>query len=436
MDPGGFMHTNLTPLYRSILKFSLLFAAWVCFFLQRKFNDTNFFTNKFVFKYLVFLFFWFAYYFIWYFGFNNNETFDGILTILAKNARIINSGLFVFPIIYFVTIDLTYFIKLLAWSSIIIIILFILSIYLGLDLINYLRGNRLIIDVNRYFMRGYGLIYFLIPLSISTVLMKFKIKQKKLLFFSGALTILLIFFTLWRRDMIGLIEYLLIISFFVNYMKGGSIGNFLHRVLKNRIVVYSVVIIFLIAIFAPNIISLGEKLIYQTYLTFSGQGNEVTDVRLSLSGKTSIINAIKDNFFLGTGYDNDWMTGDGGKNEWEGSDYIFLSSFAMYGLVGLVIFLPFYMLTVRIILKLFKLLRRNYSKLYSNERIVYAVIVGLAASAEFVKNIIEFPNWFYPIGASALSPLYFFYFGFLLGSYYVVKKEIYLLNSKEIKYEY
>ena len=118
------------------------------------------------------------------------------------------------------------------------------------------------------------------------------------------------------------------------------------------------------------------------------------------------------------------MTGDGGDNKWEGSDYIFLAAFAMYGIVGLLFFLPFYFIAFKCTKILLKMMRSNYD-IFLNYKIEFWIpmIVGIAASAEIIKNVIEYPNWFYPIGAISNSSKYFIFFALLIG----------VLNNIEMK---
>ena len=170
--------------------------------------------------------------------------------------------------------------------------------------------------------------------------------------------------------------------------------------------------------------------VYYLVVTGETSGGSV-DNRLSLSGKIGIIDAIKESPFFGTGYDPSWFTGDGGENEWEGADYIFLGSLAQFGVVGLILFLPFYIMAIKIIRNLLFVIRANFSYILKESSILRpAVLVGLAASVEFIRNIIEYPNWFFPIATTAYAPRLFIYFGLLLGSLMQINKYFPSVKSK------
>jgi len=185
----------------------------------------------------------------------------------------------------------------------------------------------------------------------------------------------------------------------------------------------------------PKMIPATQTILEKTYYSvILGENTSAKSdaSRMSLTTNIAILNTIKDNFWGGTGYDENWFKGDGGKKQWEGSDYIFLASFAMYGVIGLLLFVPFYFLTVKIIISFLKLMRENLELIYEYKNIfMFPVIIGLATAAEFIKNIIEYPNWFYPIGALTPSAKYFIYFGLLLGSYYFLQKKIYIIKMDE-----
>jgi hypothetical protein len=284
-------------------------------------------------------------------------------------------------------------------------------------------------------MRGYGLIFLSLPLMISYLIMRYK--GEIAIVYAGIMVVVLIFIMISRRDMAGVIEWTLIISFFVNYIYNKKPMQFIWRFINLKSIIYGIIILTAIWFIFPNFYSTTQTLFENTFRTAilgeeSNVGNE--DVRMSLTGQYGIVNAILDNFFLGTGYNKDWASGDGGVSGFEGSDYIFLASFGMYGLVGLLIFLPFYIIAIKIIISFLKLVKSNIELIWVNKKtFMYPILIGFATSAEFIKNIIEYPNWFFPIGSVDTSPKYFIYFALLLGSYRFLKKYITVYKLKLYK---
>ncbi|MCD4698881.1 MAG: hypothetical protein K8S16_21830 [Bacteroidales bacterium] len=430
LDPGGYIRYY----YNSILfglpyNFVFLCIAYLCFIFKLSSNKLYIFKNKYVKYYLILILVWFLYYFV-YFYWLNNHYYPGLFRLFSRNTRMISQGLIVFPIIYFSLQNLKLFVNILTWTTIIILILFIISVITGTNMVHIESLSRGFIDANRYVMYGYGLIYFSLPLALSVLLSKYKINAPIII--SGILVVLLIVLKIARRDIIGIFECLIIIFFIYNYIQSQKIISGMKKIFSLRIVIFIFITIITITLFFPGYIKNVNSAIQETIyvIKYSKTTKGKVDIRMSLTSKTEIVKAIKDNVWGGTGHNPDWMEGDGGKKGWEGSDYVFMASFAMYGVVGLLCFLPFYIITVKVIFKLMKIIKYNRNIIFSHNHIFFIpVIVGVAASSEFIRNIIEYPNWFYPIAATAYSPRYFIYFGLLLGSYYAIQKKLIIIKD-------
>ena len=426
MDLGGIIQSSDGEMNILAIpsQFVITLMAYVFFYLRYAKSNYNYTNKRFIDYYTLIIIIWYAYYLIWYYWLNN-PYFPGFIRLLARNTRMLMQGLIVFPIIYFATNNLYDFIKILTWSTFSIILLFVITLLTGIPFIAINTEPRVFINLNRHFLLGEGLLAFSLPIALSYSMMKFK--SDKLTIWSGAMVILYYCLTLTRANIVGIIEHIFIISFIVNYIHSKKIHKMFQRIMDIR---YSaaimVAIISLWLLFPLYLNSLGP-IAKNTISVFTGWETdlEIVDARLSLTQKVGIVNAIKENMWLGTGYDPAWFSGGGGKDQWEGNDYRFLGSFAMYGIVGLLVFLPFYLLAIKIISKILKLIRGNY-KLINNNQLVFHLptIVGIAAASEIIKNIIEYPNWFEPIAASSESPILFIYFGLLLGSLNLIQKKI------------
>lgn len=235
--------------------------------------------------------------------------------------------------------------------------------------------------------------------------------------------------------MVGVIEYVIILSFMVNYVQRKFVLNSITKYLNFKNIIIGSFLIIVLSVFASNLLETTSKLALGTLgsiglIEYKEGGGNTDKARMSLVAQVGIVNAIKENFLIGTGFDSDWMTGDGGDKKWEGSDYIFLSAFAMYGIIGLIIFLPFYILSFKIIRRILLLIRLNKNAIYKYiDTVGIPIVVGMAACAELVKNMIEYPNWFAPIGAIDYSSKYYIFFGLLLGSYFNLKFKFKKINS-------
>ena len=64
-------------------------------------------------------------------------------------------------------------------------------------------------------------------------------------------------------------------------------------------------------------------------------------------------------------------------------------------------------------------------------KLVFIYILFWAMTFYAQSPVIEYPNWFYPIGALTPAAKYYIYFGLLLGSYYFLQKKIYIIKMDE-----
>jgi len=433
LDPGGYLNSNLSPSGRTIFSFVSLITVFLIFNFYYRNSKFNILSLEFIKGYILLMLIWMTYYFVIYYGYNNSEGFPGVFNMVLRNPNIFFKSLIVIPIAYFSTFSLNSFFRILIWSTIIIGLFFIVTTFTGINLMDTWRADRNMGSAKRSFMYGYGLINFVIPIAISIWFLKFKMNKKVL--FAALMASVIIMITVYRRDMVGVIEYIVIISIIVNYIQKKFFLHSFSKYLNLKNIVIASIVLIMLSVYASNFLNSTTKLVMGTLgsigLIENTESVSRTDnARMSLTAKVGIIKAIKDNFYTGTGFDPVWMTGDGGDDKWEGSDYIFLAAFAMYGIIGLLLFLPFYIISFNIIRSILKLIRSNNRLIYIyNHHLEIPVIIGIASAAEILKNMIEYPNWFSPIGAIDYSSKYFIFFGLLLGSYYNLQLKFKKLNS-------
>jgi hypothetical protein len=425
LDPGGFKHVYLSSTQMtiaSLLEFTICVIIFAYFNKESRFS---FLQNKFVTNYLLIIFFWFLYYLAIHYGVKNRIEYPGVFVSILRNIKFIYSALLVIPIAYFIRFSAPIFIRYLFISSAFICLFFIVSIYTPVKVITTWSGFREAGGgITRIFMYGYGLIFFIIPLTIAGIFLKAKVN--KFVYVSFFLSAGVILLTVYRREMIAVALHIFIISILSAKIRGKFIFQSIANYLNPRSIFLGISSILLLVTFAPGIIQSSIKLTNDTLIDLGiieSRYRRVDDVRLSLSAKKGIVKAIEENPSLGTGFHTDWYSGDGGRNQWEGADYIFLASVAMYGIIGVIIFLPFYIYTFRLIFKFIKLSNKFFFSLLDQPSIWLLIIIGVASCSEFIKNIIEYPNWFYPIGAVPDRAKYYIYLGLLLGSYFGIQEE-------------
>ena len=234
----------------------------------------------------------------------------------------------------------------------------------------------------------------------------------------------MMFITVFRRDIVGVIEHLVIISLLISIIESGRLFRSIKKVINIKSLSITLVLFLSLRLFAPNYIKTASELftnsLIELGLVEARNSSLQNDLRMSLTAKVGIVNAIRQNFYIGTGYDQNWFMGDGGEQEWEGADYVFLGAFGMYGLIGLILFLPFYFLSISVMIRFMKIVRKNYERIILDKELILSMIVGVASSSELIKNLLEYPNWYYPVGAIQDRGKYFIFLGLLIGCYYSI----------------
>jgi hypothetical protein len=426
LDPGGYIFVYLPPIAKTLLSFAMLVLAYMIFLFYYRNLRIRLFDYKLIRYYAVIIIVWNFYYFTVYYGINNND-FPGIAMTFVKNPDMVFKSLIVFPVAFFSIFSLETFWRLLAVTTVMIGLLFIASVLSGLELVPTWDATRNVGGVNRNFMYGYGLMYFSIPIMISMFFLRFQVDKKMIL--AGIISIFVILLTVFRRDIIGILEFIIILSVLSNFVEGKILLSSIGKVVNVRNIILVSMTLILLSIFAFDFLIKSYELTHNTLeaigLIESDSVRSVDSARMSLMEKVSIVRAIEDNFLLGTGYDPAWITGDGGDQKWEGSDYIFLAAFAMYGLIGLLLFLPFYFIYVKGALYFLKLVKKNFTLIEQfKTALSIPTLIGLAAVAELFKNILEYPNWYYPIGAISNSSKYFIYLALLFGATLNLEKKL------------
>ena len=432
MDPGGFLRSNLEP--REITIYYLISFLLVIIIYAYNYNihKINVFKFKFIKIYLWILFIWYLYYFLIFFGINN-KFYENFFNSILDNFVLVYTSLLVIPIVYFSFFGLKIFLKILVWSTIIIGLLFLVTVFTNVELIktwSAIRGEAG--NLTRHFLYGYGLMFYIVPLTIAILFLKVRLDKRVLLSF--LIVIMIILITVYRREIIALMEYIVIIAFLSSKVEGKNGILSITKYFNPKTILITILTLFFLSVFSKEILNTSLELINNTLINLGLIQNDnlmIQDVRLSLSGKTGIIKAISDHFFLGTGFDPVWYTGDGGVNQWEGADYVFLAALAMYGIMGLLAFFPFYIFVLTVIYKFVLLSRNHFESIIKSQRNIIFLLIGIAAISEFIKNLIEYPNWFYPIGAIMDRGKYYIFLGLILGCYYnlnnnfSVKKDFY-----------
>jgi len=273
-------------------------------------------------------------------------------------------------------------------------------------------------------MDNYGLLPILIPMGIVVLIFKFEIKYRKLIVIGFALMFLTWLLSIFRRHLFGTVIYLFIAMFFNNYIYKKALFS-LRRLMS--IAIYTVILIFIIQLTFPKYIQAAidatNETIYVIQYGKTSLGKE--DVRLG-GGKEFLQNLIKENYIFGTGFDNRWRSKEGDRAGYEASDYPFLGSIAMYGIVGLLLFLPIYIVIIKALIFDIRYLRKHQ---YNNRS--FEAFVLILFLVYFIYDIMKYMNWFLPLSVINDPKWYLFLAMYLAARNIFYKNGKLLFNSKQ-----
>ena len=336
--------------------------------------------------------------------------------IFIKSRQTIYSvALFIMIYTFYIRSSKVFF-KLLLFSSIIIITLFLITLITGVEILPVAKANRGFINIDRIFLDTYGMMPILIPLGVVLLSFKIDIKYKRFIIIGFGLMFLTWLLSLTRRHIFGTIVYFVLALIIFNYFEKKALLP-LGKIFN--VMFYALIVGFFISLVFPKYIQAGVETVEQTVYVI--QHGETTtgrkDERLGFSRKF-LINLIEKNPFFGTGFDNRWRTGAGDKEGYETSDYPFISAVAMKGFVGVLLFLPICIILVRCLIYDYKFFRSYQGSYNSFEFFMFMTFILF-----FTYDLMQYMNWFKPVSRST-------------DHYWYIYLAIYLASREIFYYKY
>jgi len=298
-----------------------------------------------------------------------------------------NISLLFFTYKFFIRNSYAFFQVFLIYS-LLILVLFLQSLLTDINILPRVIAPRGFINLDRQMLVSYGFIQLLIPLGSIVIATKYSFNHKNLIIILYILMLITWIVSITRRHIIGSLFYLLIAFLLNNYIRGKRILslNMIFKFISILLILVGLIFIITPIYYQSSIQAIKETLHVIKYAeTTSG----IKDERLMLS-KDALVNKFKENPYFGTGYDQRWKTAD--KEGYESSDYPLLAAFAMAGIIGVLVFLPFYLFLIRMIIFDLKVIKKY--KLFNQEHELYILLFLMLF---FIYNLLQYVNWFSPI---------------------------------------
>lgn len=235
--------------------------------------------------------------------------------------------------------------RVIIWVTGIVLAAFFLTLLTPLDLIRVVSFERdLGATVQRTTIYNYGYMMMSIPLALSSLLLKVRIRAKRVLLFCGMGMLITILITLTRITIITMAGMVFLSFFLVKNLFKLKFSNIMRRSLAFLMVVF-VVLMLASGVFSSlyNVFKLTayEALGKVPPGTTQGRGQFEVAVMLPL---------FKENMLTGTGYLSDYFSSYHTRYELGLADMPILGNLAIYGLVGFLIYLGRYLVVHKTIL--------------------------------------------------------------------------------------
>ena len=428
LDPGGYF------LQLSNIRFSkmfFLFVIWGVFInvaglsgIKKSLKDKNF-KRAFTISFLFLLYYIFVFIII-----QDDYTPLSISSKLIKSRLVIIGWTLILPVYYFSAYrSIRLFIKLFLISSVIVAFLVILSLVMDIQLIFTHSGNRGYVDVMRILLDGYGLIelglYLLIAVYIIPKTFYFKARRNLII---SSLSIYLVYLLTLTRRYIIFVAISVGAAYFISKYVFRRGSRF-----QSRIAVAFMAGVIIVALFFNDYLGGIKGSIVSISIT-KEKGYGSTYDRISLFQHTPTIKLFTDNMVWGSGYQNEYYaTMEDATYGLEGSDYVFLSSLAMFGLVGVFLFLPFYISLYSTLIKGMKIMKYNIRNIHRYFFFLWpSIIIFMATALFFIKHLLSYPNWFSFFGPNSFFEMYFIFAGLLFGSLKNLENSLLIISNSKI----
>lgn len=407
-DPGGYVIGYLGGNVVGRLTIEdICFPGILICMLFAKINWKLIFGDKFLVSFLTVLFIFFAYYYIVYGGvapyLHNDLDYS---TFLIKSRRFAYGFIILISVYAFTLRGLSYFYTITIFLGVVVLSLYLVSLFTGVELIPIWRFLRKGTDMMRITLYSYGLFGLVFPVAIIVAILsrKFNIilKFKPLLYCAGTLLIVSMLITLTRRTQLDIIGMIILVVLIISYLLQISKLSVLLK-----IAIPVLVVIVALSITFPKYVGYVTKTAEDTFLlVITGQDSRgVSDYRVTGSNELEITKEyIRNNLLLGTGYTY-WNYNEGYASSTRGATYARAADaagevsiyylFFGFGIVGAILILALYFMMGQLFFKLIKLLRSTWTN-YLNDplTIIFSIYILLIIASKFTIKLYQFSSDF------------------------------------------
>jgi hypothetical protein len=316
------------------------------------------------------------------------------------------------------------FVDILVFTTVIVFSVFFIQLLAGLEIFPIMQFERYKgSGIMRYSLFSTGLADYTIPLALFVFLLKIPYRYKNLLYVAASMVFVSIIIALTKSVYISLFAYIFTV-FFLMY----KLFNYPVMSLFKRGTMFSLFLGVALLISFPQYVDYSARLGKDIYLFLIGNPytSGVTEARLDnqVPAHMSIIYQAP---FFGAGAVSDrYSSLKYDESDYEISDLPVTGHIAYFGIVGMLIYILFYVQIIRVMRKLYKFLKPRMSLefLQQNRLEIGMVFISFAF---FFKTLIFRPNYLFKEITYDRITINFFA-GIMLAAFYRMREKY---NNRE-----
>jgi len=429
MDPGGYIQTYiLRSLIGGIQVWDLQFVLLMLPLTSPKIKIGVYFKykdNRWIFNFL--LAFALIYHIFIYGFLMPGASFSALKDFLQYERLTIVGFVVIIPAYIFFRRSYLSLIKVAYITSLILMILFLITITTGVPIIPIWAFERgLGTDAIRFAMISYGFAYWFVYISITILLLKINLPNKKGIHFIALSIFIAIAMTLTRRSIVSILF-------------AGLVIYFLRQTIMNRTLISLKIGRLLMAfglaaislfIIAPKYVTYSVAMINSTVLVIeTGEGVKgQRDGRIE-GDIPSHLARFKESPYFGSGYDAIWYSNKGEEGGLGANDIPLTAALGMFGIVGLIWFSVYYFKVFRILFQTFKILKMLYQKNIANQ-MPYLFMIAFILLVSFIMQFtVKFMGYFGDLISGAHRVNLMINLGFLLAAKDIILTRLENINK-------
>ena len=285
------------------------------------------------------------------------------------------------------------FVDILVVITVVVFTIFFLQLLAGVEVFPVMQFERYKgSGIMRYSLFSTALADYTIPLALFVFLLNIPYKYKKLLYVAASLVFVSIIIALTKSVYISLFAYIFTV-FFLMY----KIFNYPVMTLFRRGALFSSLLVVALLITFPQYLDYSVRLGKDIYLFITGNPytSGVKEARLE-NQVPAHLGIISQSPFFGAGADvaDKYISLKYDKSDYEISDLPVTGHLAYFGIVGILVYIMFYVQIIKVMRRLYFFVKRKMSaEFLADNRMEIAMM--FIAFAFFFKTLIFRPNYLF-----------------------------------------